>query len=413
MRALNDRNSRSSFSVHMPLSAAARRERALSGDGRAGRYPLSKARRAQWAFARRRWLVLVALAMTIVVPALVCVVFVPGDFARGLVLGAALAGAAGMVVMFVQQATGTAPTIMGGLAEQWTASELRPLRRHGWRLVNHLLLKHGDIDHVLVGPGGAYAFETRWSATPWRWDGTDPRIQRAAEDARRHANTLSHWHPFKSVGATSVQAVVVLWGAVDPNASGDATARSSDGVPVLHGLDGLRRWRAYLLGGAGRGALTEDQIDAVWNGIDDHARKRDEKELAQPAPPTMLCAVSAGMCADRGGTPRVPSQRATAVAAAQPVAMVRARAGPSAWRGHRGEEVQVKTRHPRVARRCRIVRAHRSGCPYVLRGHRSTHHSHLLTVRSSASLTSLRHVLVRRRPRRRSRPWRGYILPVR
>ncbi len=155
-------------------------------------------------------------------------------------------------------------------------------------MVNHLLLKHGDIDHVLVGPGGAYAFETRWSATPWRWDGTDPRIQRAAEDARRHANTLSHWHPFKSVGATSVQAVVVLWGAVDPNASGDATARSSDGVPVLHGLDGLRRWRAYLLGGAGRGALTEDQIDAVWNGIDDHARKRDEKELAQPAPPTML-----------------------------------------------------------------------------------------------------------------------------
>jgi hypothetical protein len=36
---------------------------------------------------------------------------------------------------------------MGATAEQWTASELRPLRRSGWRLINHYLLR-SEIDHA-------------------------------------------------------------------------------------------------------------------------------------------------------------------------------------------------------------------------------------------------------------------------
>lgn len=62
--------------------------------------------------------------------------------------------------------SGTAPLMMGELAEQWTAQELRPLTKHGWRLVNHFGLGYGGQDHVLVGPGGVVLLETKSSATP-------------------------------------------------------------------------------------------------------------------------------------------------------------------------------------------------------------------------------------------------------
>ncbi len=53
---------------------------------------------------------------------------------------------------------------MAELAEQWTAQELRPLREHGWKLVNHVGLGPGDQDHVVVGPGAVVLIETKWAA---------------------------------------------------------------------------------------------------------------------------------------------------------------------------------------------------------------------------------------------------------
>ena len=86
---------------------------------------------------------------------------------RGLIVGLGVAGTAGALWLWIVEATGTAPTMMGDLGEQWTAQELRRLRRSGWQVVNHVTLTAPDIDHVLVGPGGMFAIETKWSATPW------------------------------------------------------------------------------------------------------------------------------------------------------------------------------------------------------------------------------------------------------
>jgi hypothetical protein len=86
----------------------------------------------------------------------------------------------------VNQMTGTASLDIGALAETWTASELRPLRRNGWRIANHLLLRFGDIDHLLVDPNGVLIIETKWSAYEWA-PGTD-RFQQAIRQVKGRAH---------------------------------------------------------------------------------------------------------------------------------------------------------------------------------------------------------------------------------
>ena len=141
----------------------------------------------------------------------VTVALTPSSFMRGLIVGLGVAGTAGALWLWIVEATGTAPTRMGDLGEQWTAKELRRLRRSGWQVVNHVTLTAPDIDHVLVGPGGMFAIETKWSATTWTVD--DPRIRSAAESACRNARLLGLWQNLKPAHVGQVRPVVFLWGA--------------------------------------------------------------------------------------------------------------------------------------------------------------------------------------------------------
>lgn len=53
---------------------------------------------------------------------------------------------------------------LGGIAEQWTSDELKKLRCWGWQLVDHVEFEDMDVDHVIVGPGGVFAIETKWKS---------------------------------------------------------------------------------------------------------------------------------------------------------------------------------------------------------------------------------------------------------
>lgn len=116
--------------------------------------------------------------------------------------GSATPRSVGSALWFLTvQATGTAPTMAGDAAEQWTAQELRRLRRQGWMLVHRLVLReHEDIDHVLIGPGGCYAIETKWTATAWQLNPPEDRVSQAATQASRNAKRLRLWQPLKSIG---------------------------------------------------------------------------------------------------------------------------------------------------------------------------------------------------------------------
>lgn len=140
------------------------RERELAGDARAGEYARELARRRQWAFVARQWRLLTRMVLSIAAVATVVVLLMPGPFLRGFVVGAALLGAIAAVSVTTMQMTGTAPTSMGAAAEQWTASELRPLRRAGWMVINRYRFEKADVDHIVIGPHAVFAVETKWSA---------------------------------------------------------------------------------------------------------------------------------------------------------------------------------------------------------------------------------------------------------
>lgn len=258
--------------VKMALSSPhRRRSRELASDRRAGEWARTKARRAQYQFIRRNWRPVTVLAAVTVLPGVAAAALLPPPVA-GFLLGVLFTSVGAAVWFLAVQATGTAPTMAGDTAEQWTAQELRRLRRKGWRLVNRVTLKHKDIDHVLIGPGGAYAIETKWTATAWRLDASDDRIRRAAVQASDNGQDLNRWHAFKSLGV-SVEPVVFLWGA------GLADLASEQSVWRLHGVDVVigaraKKWRQQL--DAER--LSADQINGAWSALDVHSQKRDAFE---------------------------------------------------------------------------------------------------------------------------------------
>ena len=142
--------------------------RALASDERAGTFARRKARTDQRQYVRRNWPWLLLMYVTLAGIPCIAAAFAPNDFMRGLGCGLGLAGAAGALVAMIIIQTGTGPTMAGELAEQWTAQELRPLTKHGYELVNHVFVDGpGDADNVLVGPGGLFVLETKWSASEW------------------------------------------------------------------------------------------------------------------------------------------------------------------------------------------------------------------------------------------------------
>ena len=172
--------------------------------------------------------------------------------------------------------------MMGDQAEQWTASELRQLGRRGWRLVNHFALGRDDIDHVLIGPGGAYAVETKWSATSWRAEFGRRRLRDAVAQAQRNARALRLWHPLKSRDIP-VQAALVLWGLGTNKWPPGERIQVIDGVTMIAG-SALRAW----VDQRGDGVLGETQITDAWTAIDAQITRRDPHErLDHPLPASL------------------------------------------------------------------------------------------------------------------------------
>jgi hypothetical protein len=202
-------------------------------------------------------------------------IFMPNAFVQGLIVGLAVAGAAGAVASLVIIQTGTGPTMAGELAEQWTVEELKDLLKHGHRLVNHVVIDgRGDVDHVLVGPAGLFVLETKWSATPYRSD--DPRLLDTIGRLERRAhNTRLR---FKRLGAETVTPVLVLWGpAARHLAEGSGAARTGH-TTVLAG----RHLRLWMLNRPG-GQLQPSSVQRLHEELAVLARSTDAREEPVPA----------------------------------------------------------------------------------------------------------------------------------
>ncbi|HEY8301324.1 MAG TPA: nuclease-related domain-containing protein [Jatrophihabitans sp.] len=216
---------------------------------------------------------LIALASTLV----------PGGFWRGLVIGALGASALAAMFVLVLESTGTAPRAMGATAEEWTAGELRKLRRQGWTLVNHFGLGYGDIDHIVIGRAAIFVVETKWSASGWGRPNTT--LEDTVAQVTKAARSVRLWTRAESLGLPVVP-VVFLWGGADGHTLPVSERFDHDGVRVIRGGKAARAWRADVE--QMPPVVSAEAADAVVERVREHLEGRDRHEAAEhPVPPSI------------------------------------------------------------------------------------------------------------------------------
>lgn len=242
-------------------------------EDRAGRYARSLARARRTAFLKASWgRLVIALVLGL---ALVGLTVLLPPWSRAFVAGAAVATVVWLLVFIVEWASGAGSITMGAAAEQWTARELRRLRRHGWKPVSHVIARYGDVDHVAIGPGGVIVVETKWVSDG---DLVEDQIRGDCGQARRGAKAIRLALQGRLRGAP-VHTALVYW---SPNEVAIPATLQSDTTDVtVLASSQLRRW----LEGIRADVLADVDIQSAWITLTDFARRIDIKELGANARP--------------------------------------------------------------------------------------------------------------------------------
>jgi hypothetical protein len=132
---------------------------------RAGRHVKRRLRGEILAVARRHWRMLAVVlgGWVMVTAALTGFALAVGQTHWAAFLGGLMLGLAPLLWESFLAGQGFAHRKLGGEAETWTAEKLAKLDDRIWRVYHDVPLSHGNIDHVVVGPGRIYAVETKWS----------------------------------------------------------------------------------------------------------------------------------------------------------------------------------------------------------------------------------------------------------
>ena len=243
----------------------------------------AEAARREFAFLRRAWPRLTVLVLVAAVFITGLSLLVHDDFLRGLVVGVLSTTVVALIAVLTLEVSGTAATRMGGTAEQWTASELRPLRRSGWRLINHYLLGV-EVDHLLIGPAGVIVVETKWSRTRWHLDIPDRFTADAVTQVNRAAQQVALWDVVKKAGCP-VRPVLFLWSSEPGDSAIGSQLVFRDGVTILQGRRSAAAWRQRVEQAAPH--LTSAAVEALAAAAVDKLAQRDRHEAArQPPPPS-------------------------------------------------------------------------------------------------------------------------------
>ncbi len=282
--------------LHQDARLAARR-RHLASNQRAGRFSRGVAWQRLLATIRQDWAGLLVLLLT-PPPLMLPQARDLSDFGRGAMLGAAGMAGVSLAVIYVLVVSGAAASAMGTAGEQWTAEDLRAMRRRGWRLINGLTMHdRSDVDHVAIGPAGIVVVETKWSAHPWPEPGErgfmSNQIAGYVEQARRNRWAIHGVFSRARQGAP-VRAALVLQSPTKPIGS-STPWYDLDGVTVVRG-DALRRWLASL----DSSRLHPDDVERVWAAMSQHIHRRD---TAHPAGSTLARHTIVGLMLRYGAQP--------------------------------------------------------------------------------------------------------------
>ena len=103
------------------MPSTRRREKELAGDSRAGWSARTSVRERHRVMVRAQWRPLAGLGLAVLALFGVSAALVDGPLQRGVILGSGLTLTACMIAALVVLLSGTAPLMMGEMAEQWTA----------------------------------------------------------------------------------------------------------------------------------------------------------------------------------------------------------------------------------------------------------------------------------------------------
>lgn len=243
-------------------------------EDRAGRYSRSIARDRYLRFIRAHWSrLLVILLVGLGIGGLV--VFLPG-WMQGFMLGIWTASVLWLIALIVILSSGTALVTMGATAEQWTAQEMRRLRRYGWKVTSHMRpwVKGGDIDHLAVGPGGAVVVETKWVSDENALNYTD-RVHSDREQAKAGADYVRKTLRERLQDAP-IRSAVVYWGAVDR--AGTKPKFADEDPQILLGSQ-FATWLQDV--SQMPCALSSDQVNSAWRTITDFLGQTDHLEIGE------------------------------------------------------------------------------------------------------------------------------------
>ena len=247
---------------------------------RVGAWSAQQARRLHLAFLRGHW-ELVALVLAIFAAGITAMALLAPDRLRPYVVGAGVASAFWYVALIAVQVAGTTSYLLGAQGEEWTSDGLRKLRRHGWHLIEHVPLEWGDIDHALVGPGGAYAIETKATYGKWNPAEPDERLLRAVQQAREEAKRLHFLLMTRDIQLrVEVRPLLVLWGPTM------GYRERLDNVEIVHGSV-LREWRQSLADGV----LSAEEVERAAAGLQKYVDIRDKRIWEVGGRPPLLVRV--------------------------------------------------------------------------------------------------------------------------
>jgi hypothetical protein len=214
----------------------------------------------------------------LLVAALAVILMVSGTtpFWSGFVLGGLVVALVAILIWVIDHGAGAQNDKFGALGEDATADVLgsRQVRRAGWKVVHNLRFDHSDVDHVVFGPAGVMAVESKWANPQWHLRGgrieafgRDP-IEQAQYSARKIRLFL------RSAGVeVHVVPVLVQWG---PGGVSDEAwaSRELDGVRVLRGT-AWREWSKRLA------AFTTQPLDGEQLAVVERAleTRRQDRSL--------------------------------------------------------------------------------------------------------------------------------------
>jgi hypothetical protein len=200
------------------------------------------------------------------------VLSLPLALSRSFRLGGLTVGLGWFLWLFIQEDRSRF-WFRGAEAERWSSSELRKLRRHGWRSIDGVEFDGYDVDHVALGRGGVYAIETKRTSIPWTVDDqgvvapTRDPLDQAARGARSIRLLLTTYGI-----KVDVRPALILWGQGAPDTGGGRVVR---GVKVLTGRES-RQWNEALP--PSDIPLDIRTVDAIESALRDFVSRREEYE---------------------------------------------------------------------------------------------------------------------------------------